>query len=103
MIRVKDLKIDTNTREVHFKGSKINLAPREYELLEYLALKNGTVLSRQDLLDHVWSEEVDPFSNTVDVHIRYLRKKLSDGRDMIKTIKGKGYLLCHLPPGKNSR
>ncbi len=102
LIIVGDLKIDTNTRAVHIGEREIDLAPREYELLEYLALKQGIVLSRQDLLDHVWGEEVDPFSNTVDVHIRYLRKKLKGGKNLLRTIKGKGYMLCNLPPDKSS-
>lgn len=94
LITAGDLKINTNTRTVYIKEQEINLAPREYDLLEYLALKQGTALSRQDLLDHVWGEEVDPFSNTVDVHIRYLRKKLKENRNLLKTVKGKGYMLC---------
>ena len=84
-------------------GKTIILAPREYELLEYLALKNGTTFSRQDLLDHVWGENIDPFSNTVDVHIRYLRKKLKTSKNLIKTIKGKGYMLWRSQQDKNSR
>lgn len=103
VILVGNLKIDTNTREVRIEERQVDLAPREYELLEYLALKKNTALSRQDLLDHVWGEEVDPFSNTVDVHIRYLRKKLKGNKNLLRTIKGKGYMLCSLPQGKNSR
>jgi len=103
IITVGDLKIDTNSREVYLAGKTIILAPREYELLEYLALKNGTTFSRQDLLDHVWGENIDPFSNTVDVHIRYLRKKLKTSKNLIKTIKGKGYMLWRSQQDKNSR
>lgn len=103
LITIGDLKIDTNTRKVRFKENEIILAPREYELLEYMALKNGTALSRQELLEHVWGDDVDPFSNTVDVHIRYLRKKLKSGQILLKTIKGKGYLLCYSQEGKSSR
>ncbi len=102
LIVVGDLTIDTNTRLVQLGGKQIDLAPREYELLEYLALKQGTSLSRQDLLDHVWGEEVDPFSKTVDVHIRDLRKKLKGGQDLLRTVKGKGYMLCDLPQDKSS-
>lgn len=97
LITVGNIKIDTNARIVHAGEKQIDLAPREYELLEYLALKQNIALSRQDLLDHVWGEEVDPFSNTVDVHIRYLRKKLKGDENLLKTIKGKGYMLCNSP------
>lgn len=102
LIKTGNLEINTNTRLVCVNKTEVALAPREYELLEYLALKNGTVLSRQDLLDHVWGDGVDPFSNTVDVHIRYLRKKLKGSMDQIKTVKGKGYMLCRLQQNKNS-
>jgi len=44
-------------------------------------------------MEHVWGDSVDPFSNTVDVHIRYIREKLNDA-DLIKTVKGRGYMLC---------
>jgi len=88
--------INTNTTEVKRANKTINLAPREYELLEYLALHKCTVIDRLKLLHHVWGEEIDMFSNTVDVHIRYLRKKIDEGfkKQLIKTVKNKGYMLC---------
>ncbi|MBI2337702.1 response regulator transcription factor [Candidatus Daviesbacteria bacterium] len=61
LIAAGDLKINTNTRTVYIKEQQINLAPREYELLEYLVLKQGIALTRQDLLDHVWGEKLTRF------------------------------------------
>jgi len=96
LIRIADFTLDTNTREVTRGGQKVDLAPREFSLLEYLVLNRGKALGRTDILEHVWGESVDQFSNTVDVHIRYLRKKIDDDFDtkLIKTVKGKGYMLC---------
>jgi two-component system, OmpR family, response regulator len=93
--KVGPIQINTNTYEVKKGGKVLELAPREYALLEYLALNKDKVLSRSQILEHVWGEDVDPFSNTVDVHIRYLRQKLGDADGkLIKTVKNKGYMLC---------
>lgn len=102
LIKIDKLKIDTNTCTVVYDDQQISLAPKEYDLIEYLAYKNGIVISRLDLLNHVWGEEIDPFSNTIDVHINYLRKKLGEGQYLLKTVKGKGYMLCGLQQGKSS-
>lgn len=101
-IKIDKLEIDTNACTVSYDGEQISLAPKEYDLIEYLAYKNGIVISRLELLNHVWGEEIDPFSNTIDVHINYLRNKLEDGQYLLKTVKGKGYMLCGLQRGKNS-
>ncbi len=98
VLQVGKLTIDTNTQAVHYDKDLIELAPREYALLEYLARHPNVALERMDIMSHVWDENADPFSNTVDVHIRYLRRKL-DGlstQPLIRTIKGKGYMLCDL-------
>ncbi len=96
ILRIADLVIDTNTATVKRKGTLIELAPKEFALLEYLALNANKVVSRTDILEHVWGDQVDSFSNTVDVHIRYLRLKIDDAhkQKLIKTLKNKGYMLC---------
>src|SRR3989344_4915475 len=93
VLKIKRLEINTNTCEVKKSGKLIDLSPKEYALLEYLALNKGIVMNRQDIMEHVWGDSVDPFSNTVDVHIRYIREKLNDA-DLIKTVKSRGYMLC---------
>ena len=90
--RFGKLSIDTGSNEVKLSGKTVQLSPKEYSVLLYLAENPGQVVERMSILTHVWNDEVDLFSNTVDVHIRYLRKKL--GMGAIKTIRGKGYLLC---------
>lgn len=96
IINVGNLVIDTNTCNVKVGEINLNLAPKEYALLEYLALNKNRVLNRMELLTHVWGESIDPFSNTVDVHVRYLRKKIEcpGQKKLIKTVKNKGYILC---------
>jgi len=92
-VTVGEIAVDTSTQTVTKAGRVIDVSPREYALLEYLLMHRGEAQDRQSLLEHVWGEAADMFSNTVDVHIRYLRKKLdSPGQEsLIKTIKGKGY------------
>lgn len=96
LIKIRNLEINTNTTMVKINNKIIKLAPKEYALLEYLAANKGKVIDRMTLLHHVWGEDIDEFSNTVDVHIRYLRQKIDDGqeRKFIQTIKNKGYMLC---------
>ncbi|MBI5123056.1 response regulator transcription factor, partial [Candidatus Roizmanbacteria bacterium] len=96
LIKINRLEINTNTTAVKLNGNIISLAPKEYALLEYLAVNNGKVIDRMTLLHHVWGEDIDEFSNTVDVHIRYLRQKIDDDqvKKLIRTVKNKGYMLC---------
>lgn len=89
------ISINTNKREVIMNDKKVELSPKEYSLLELLARNKDKVVDRMAILEHVWGESIDPLSNTVDVHVRYLRKKLNDDHGkIIQTVKGKGYLLC---------
>lgn len=95
ILTVSNLSINTNTHEVKRANKVISLAPREYALLEYLISQKGKTVSREVLLHHVWGEDIDPFSNTIDVHIRYLRKKIDDkfSKKLIKTVKNSGYAI----------
>ena len=95
LIRIDDLEINTASHEVKRGGRAITLSSREYSMLEYMAYKKNTVLSRSDILEHVYSEEVDLDSNIVDVYINYLRKKIDAGaeRKLIHTVRGAGYIL----------
>lgn len=88
---IDNVTIDLNTRQVMVKNKVVALSPKEYGVLEYLISNRGKIVERVDILTHVWDEEIDLFSNTVDVHVRYLRKKL--GNKLIETIRGKGYVV----------
>lgn len=95
VITMGTLTIDTNAQTVTCAGKPVELAPKEYAVLEYLALHPCRVVDRVEIMTHAWDEEIDLFSNTVDVHIRYLRKKIDGRREsLIKTVRGKGYMLC---------
>ncbi len=94
VIRIADMEIDTGTKRV-FRGSKeIFLSPREYTLLEALAAREGQTLTREIILERVWMDE-DSYSNTVDVYIGALRKKVDAGQEvrLIHTVHGQGYVL----------
>jgi len=97
VIRVGDLEIDTKARAVTRAGQPITLTGREYTLLEALASREGHVLSRDTIQERVWmdDESMMSSSNTVDVHIGQLRKKIDGGHDvkLIHTVRGSGYTL----------
>lgn len=89
-----ELQLDTRAQKVTVAKKEIDLTLREYGVLEYLLRKKGMVVTRQDLLDHVWDQFYDAFSNVVDVHLKNLRKKLPSAyANRITTIWGKGYRL----------
>jgi DNA-binding response OmpR family regulator len=83
--------LDTRSRRATVEGRTVELSAREYTMLEVLMRHAGQVLSREQLLSHVWGYDHDPGSNVVDVYVGYLRKKL--GADVIETARGMGYRL----------
>ncbi len=88
------LELDTKAQKLTVDKKEIELTLREYGLLEYFLRNRDKVITRQDILDHVWDQFFDSFSNVVDVHLKNLRKKLpSRYANRIKTIWGKGYRL----------
>ena len=96
VITIDDLLIDTETRDVTREGRRVNLTPREYDLLHALAAHEDQVVTREMILERVWSDGGDmAASNTVDVHVATLRKKIDGGREtpLIHTIHRRGYLL----------
>ncbi len=96
IIKIGNLQLNINTTEVKLGNKIVNLAPKEYALLEYLTLHKDKVIDRMTLLHHVWGDDVDDFSNTIDVHIRYLRQKIAgkNNKALIKTVINKGYMIC---------
>ena len=76
-------------------GEVINLSAKEFDILEYLMRNQGIVLSREKIENHVWNFDYSGGTNVVDVYIRYLRKKIDEGRavKLIHTIRGSGYVL----------
>jgi two-component system, OmpR family, copper resistance phosphate regulon response regulator CusR len=86
-----DLSLDLRTRRARVGDRTVDLSAREFTLTEVLLRNAGQVLSREQLLSHVWGYDFEPGSNVVDVYIRYLRKKLGSSR--IETVRGMGYRL----------
>ena len=92
LLRAGDLVLDLRTRRASVDGRAVELTAREYALLEVFLRHPDQVLSREQLLSHVWGYDFDPGSNLVEVYVRYLRKKLGDG--VIETVRGMGYRLA---------
>lgn len=87
-----DLRISRSRRRVHLADQEVELTPKEFELLEFLASRAGRVFSKDELVDHLWGTDFDGFTNTVEVHVSALRQKLGDhSRKMIRTVRGVGY------------
>ena len=93
LLEVGDVRLDPGAHEVWAAGSPVELTAREFALLEYLMRRSGQVVSRSDILDHVWDYAFDGVSNVVDVYIGYLRRKLAAAGvpDHITTVRGIGY------------
>ena len=94
ILELGNIKLDLCKHEVYKKGEKIDLTLKEFELLKLLIENKGKVLSRNHLLDKVWGYEYYGETRTVDVHIRYLRKKIEDDSNSekyIQTVRGVGY------------
>jgi two-component system, OmpR family, response regulator len=85
------LTLDPARRRVTRDGAEIALTAREYAVLEYLMRRAGQVVSKTELLDHVWDAALDTAPNAVEVYVGYLRRKL--GRDVLETVRGAGYRL----------
>ena len=89
------LELDTKAKKASYQGNEIMLTRKEYGILEYLMLHKNQVISAEELTEHVWNNEFDPFSNTFRYHIHSLKKKLniSTQKEWIKTVRGQGYMM----------
>lgn len=96
-LEVGDLTLDTATYDVRRSGTIIELSQREFALLEYLMRNKGRTLSKEMIIQHVWSYDADVLFNTVEVYIGYLRNKIDrpfrDSPQLLKTVRGFGYKL----------
>lgn len=93
VLRVDDLILDTTQQKVRRGTKEVYLTRKEFALTEYLMRNSGAVVSRGMLMEHVWNDEIDPFSNTIEAHILNLRKKIDaiSKRKLIHTVPGRGY------------
>ena len=95
ILKIEDLEIDMTTKKVRRGKTEIELTPREFALLEYLALRQGELVSRTEIWEHIYEYHSTATSNVVDVYVRYLRNKLNidDRINLIQTRRGFGYVL----------
>ncbi len=96
ILEIGDLMLDLQTHEVRRAGHSVYLTRKELQLLEYFLRNAGRVLSRGQILEHVWDVDADPFSNTIETHILNLRRKIDreHNRKLIHTLPGRGYKLA---------
>ncbi|MBC9006513.1 MULTISPECIES: response regulator transcription factor [Micromonospora] len=92
VLTVGDLRLDPARRRVTRADAEVVLTSREYALLDYLMRRPGEVVSKTELLDHVWDASVDTAPNAVEVYVGYLRRKI--GRERLETVRGAGYRLA---------
>jgi two-component system, OmpR family, response regulator len=99
VLRVADLELDLVSRAVSRGGRKIDLLPREFQLLEYLVRNRDRVVPRAMLLEHIWDVHFDPMTNIIDVYVGRVRRKVDAARayPLIHTVRGVGY--CVRAPG----
>jgi len=95
VLNVGGLSLDPARRRVTLEGADVALTTREYGLLQYLMRRAGDVVSKTELLDHVWDANEETAPNAVEVYVGYLRRKL--GRDRLETVRGVGYRLVAGP------
>jgi len=94
-LQVGDLSVDCIRRKVARAGETIDLAPKEFGILEYMMRNKGRPLSRTMIVEHVWDMDYDGLTNIVDVYIRHLRSKIDDryAQKLIQTVRGIGYMI----------
>jgi|SRR4051812_24668174 DNA-binding response OmpR family regulator len=94
-LKVGDLTLDTVTRQVRRRGELLDLAPKEYLLLEYLMQSAGRICGRMSIVEKVWDYDFDPGTNLVDVYVMRLREKIDAGHEqkLLHTVRGIGYVL----------
>jgi two-component system, OmpR family, response regulator len=93
VLEAGDLRLDPATRRVWLGGGQVELTPREFAVLEYLLHHPDEVLSKRDILDHVWDFDFEGDPNIVEVYVRRLRTKLHRDQAVIETVRGAGYRL----------
>ena len=104
MIQVADLTLNPKNHAISRAGKGISVTAKEYALLEFLMLNQNRVVNREQIAQHVWDENFDPFSNIIDVYVRRLRAKIDAGfaQPLIHTRRGEGYILTAERTGEHA-
>lgn len=90
-LKCDDLRLSVGRHKVYWKEEKVELTRKEFKLLQYLMENKGLVMTRNQILCHVWGYDFDGETRTVDVHVRTLRQKLGEAGNLIETVRGVGY------------
>ena len=90
-LKCDDLRLSVGRHKVYWKEEKVELTRKEFELLQYFMENKGLVMTRNQILCHVWGYDFDGETRTVDVHVRTLRQKLGEAGNLIETVRGVGY------------
>lgn len=96
IISIGKLELNPINRTVHIDGNEVILAIKEFDILEYICFKYPAVVSSEEIVEHVYDENFDPFSSVLRVHISRLKNKVNTayGKDILLNVRGKGYCLC---------
>lgn len=96
LITLGYIKIHPASRKVYVQDQLVALSSKEFDILEYIAERHPAVVSAEEIVEHVYDEDFDPFSSVLRVHLTRLRRKLKDAaqKDILLTIRGKGYHIC---------
>lgn len=96
IINIGKLELNPINRTVHIDGDEVILAIKEFDILEYICFKYPAVVSSEEIVEHVYDENFDPFSSVLRVHISRLKNKVNTayGKDILLNVRGKGYCLC---------
>lgn len=96
IISIGKLELNPINRTVHIDGNEVILAIKEFDILEYICFKYPAVVSSEEIVEHVYDENFDPFSSVLRVHISRLKNKVNAayGKDVLLNVRGKGYCLC---------
>ena len=92
ILTIGNMQICPDKNMVKTKGKQIELSNKEMGLLEYLVRNQGIIISSEEILEHVWDSNIDMFTDTVKTHIKTLRQKIDPKKELIKTVRGKGYV-----------
>ena len=105
IFEVGDLQVDTRSHRVSIEGQPLTLTTKEYAVLEYLARNCGRIMTREEIAEHVWGQEFDPFSNLIEAYINRLRRHIErvSSKKFIHTIRGSGYMLEPETAATNAR
>ncbi len=93
LIEIRNVKIDTIEKTVYVNDTEVKFSKKEYDVLLYLAINQGKIVEREEIIEHVWETGFEMYSNVVDVYINYVREKLKKHGvdDLIETVRGIGY------------